>query len=99
MSRSKQPEKNRKDWHKADVKAALEKHGWNLRRIAREHGYRPESPNTVFWTPWPRVEKIIGEILGIHPAEVWPSRYDRHGNAISSQRRSKLANREAGGNA
>lgn len=99
MSHSKRPKKNQEGWHKADVKAALERNGWNFSRIAREYGYSRTSPNQVLWTPWPRMEQIIGNILGLHPSQIWPSRYDRHGNPKSSQRRNTLAKREVGGNA
>jgi Ner family transcriptional regulator len=73
----------KKDWHPADIKAALEKEGWNFARIAREYSFiNRRSPGNVLRIPWARTESIIGEIIGIPPAEIWPSRYDEKGQPI-----------------
>ncbi|MBF0646414.1 helix-turn-helix domain-containing protein [Desulfuromonas acetoxidans] len=63
------------DWHPADIKAALEKKGFSLSRIAREHGYAPTSPSNVFRRRWAAMEKIIANIVGVSPHIIWPSRY------------------------
>ena len=69
-----------KDWHPADIKAELEKAGWSFARIARENGYSNRtSPANVLRIPWAPMEKIVGDILGRHPMEIWPSRYDENG--------------------
>lgn len=65
-----------KDWHRADIKAALEKAGWTLRRLSRHHGYK--SPGTLTKAldgPWPKGERIIAAAIGIDPETLWPSRY------------------------
>lgn len=70
----------KKDWHPADIKAELEKAGWTFARIARENGYRNRSsPANVLRIPWAPMEKIVGDILGHHPMEIWPNRYDENG--------------------
>ncbi|MGE4545797.1 MAG: transcriptional regulator [Pedobacter sp.] len=63
------------DWHPADIKAALAKKGFTFARIAREHGYRSNSPNSVLWTRWRPMERIVADIIGVAPEDIWPSRY------------------------
>jgi Ner family transcriptional regulator len=75
----------RADWHPADIKAALEKAGWNLARIAREYGYANRSPYAVLHRPWSQMELIVSTLIGIPAAEIWPSRYDRRGRPIKSR--------------
>ncbi|CAP44736.1 helix-turn-helix domain-containing protein [Bordetella petrii] len=65
-----------KDWHRADIKAALEKAGWSLRRLAKHHGYSSPTTLTIpLMRPWPKGERIIASAIGRSPAEIWPSRY------------------------
>lgn len=68
--------KPRADWHPADIKAELEKRGWSLARIGREYRYALPGPNNVLRKPWPVLEQIIADILGVHPSDIWPSRYN-----------------------
>jgi len=75
----------RKDWHPADIKAALAKKGWTFARIARQYGYVRNSPNTVLHKPWSQIEKIIGVVLGVKPSEIWPSRYDGRGRPLKKR--------------
>ncbi|WP_081093937.1 helix-turn-helix domain-containing protein [Bordetella hinzii] len=66
----------RKDWHRADIVAALRKAGWSLRRLAQHHGYaNPTTLGTAMSRHWPKGERIIAEAIGCSPAEIWPSRY------------------------
>jgi len=67
------------DWHPADIKAALEKRGWTLGKLARTHGYDRKSPSLALKQPWPRMEKLIAEAIGVEPQQIWPSRYHRDG--------------------
>ncbi|EAA2618794.1 transcriptional regulator [Salmonella enterica] len=63
------------DWHRADIKSALEKRGITLRDLSRQAGLSPDSLRNVFTRSWPRAERIIVDALGITPQEIWPSRY------------------------
>lgn len=63
-----------KDWHPADVKAALEKRGVSLRQLAHAHGY--SHFQRVLTTHWWAAEQIVAATLGMQPAEIWPSRYE-----------------------
>lgn len=63
------------DWHRADVKAALEKAGWNLSRLSTRSGLHPGTLRKVFVMSYPKAERIIAYVLGVKPADIWPSRY------------------------
>ncbi|EAM2669709.1 transcriptional regulator, partial [Salmonella enterica] len=63
------------DWHRADIKSALEKRGITLRDLSRQAGLSPDSLRNVFTRSWPRAERIIADALGVTPQEIWPSRY------------------------
>lgn len=69
-----------KDWHRADIVAALHKAGWSLRKLATHHGYSaPTTLSAALDRHWPKGERLIAEAIGIDPATIWPSRYpDKH---------------------
>ncbi len=77
MSRQRTPKKPPQgDWHPADIKAALEKAGWSLRRLSLHHGYAsPTTLKNALHGRWPKAERLIAEAIGIDPATIWPSRY------------------------
>ncbi|MEO2329179.1 helix-turn-helix domain-containing protein [Salmonella enterica subsp. enterica] len=58
------------DWHRADIKSALEKRGITLRDLSRQAGLSPDSLRNVFTRSWPRAERIIADALGITPQEI-----------------------------
>lgn len=68
-------QRSKKDWHPADIKAALEKRGWTFARISREYGYRSNTARQVLRYRALPTERIVAEILGVSPEEIWPSRY------------------------
>lgn len=78
------------DWHRADIKAALEKtpEGWSSRRLSEAHGYHHTAVSEALKRPWPAVERIIANALGLEPWEIWPSRYrfNPHSRAGSGAR-------------
>lgn len=63
------------DWHVADIKAALEKAGWTLRRLSVRHGLAPTSLREALRRTWPNGERIIASAIGVAPETIWPSRY------------------------
>lgn len=65
----------RKDWHHADIIAALRKQGTSMAAVSREAGLCSSTLANVLNRPWPRGEWLIAEALGVHPATIWPSRY------------------------
>ncbi|SMG56958.1 helix-turn-helix domain-containing protein [Cedecea sp. NFIX57] len=67
------------DWHPADVVAALHKRGTSMARVSREAGLASATLANTLKRPWPRGEWLIASVIGIHPAEIWPTRYRRQG--------------------
>lgn len=68
------------DWHPADIKAALTKAGWSFNQLGYAKGYTSKSTLTsVLRQPWPKAEAIVAEAIGVHPMEIWPSRYNADG--------------------
>lgn len=78
---TKAPKKaSHEDWHPADVLAALHKAGWTLRGLAHEHGMTNSSSfSAAMVRSYPANEKRIADALGLHPKEIWPSRYFEDG--------------------
>jgi lambda repressor-like predicted transcriptional regulator len=68
------------DWHPADIKAALHKAEKTLTSIAAEHGLTSSSTlSAALVRSYPLNEKRIADALGLHPKEIWPSRYNEDG--------------------
>lgn len=86
MAKSNHPKKPApQDWHRADIKAALEKAGWSLRKLSKAHGYAAPTTLTIpLARPWPKGERIIADAIGIDPAKIWPSRYPNKYSARAS---------------
>lgn len=64
------------DWHPADIKAALEKAGWSLRRLSAAAGLHSDTLRKGLAKPYPKCERIIAEALGVSAETIWPSRYE-----------------------
>ena len=67
------------DWHPAYLVYQLRLRGLSLRKLARLRGYAPGSATRAIQSPWPKMERIIADALGITPQEIWPSRYHADG--------------------
>ena len=68
------------DWRPADIKAALDKAGWSICELARHHGVAPCGVSFTLRNPSAPGEQRIADALGIHPMEIWPSRYNPDGS-------------------
>ena len=79
MTKCNSPKKTSpKDWHRADIVAELRKAGWSLRRLSEHHNYAsPTTLTTALERAWPKGERLIASAIGIEPARIWPSRYQR----------------------
>ncbi|RWR01514.1 DNA-binding protein [[Pantoea] beijingensis] len=64
-----------KDWHPADIIAALRKKGTSLAAVSRQAGLCSSTLANALSRPWPKGEWLIADALSIHPAVIWPSRY------------------------
>lgn len=82
------------DWHRADIKAALEKAGWTLRKLAVANGYVAGVMCHPLNQQYPKAEAIIAKAIGVAPQVIWPSRYNEDGTpkklATSRQRASYI---------
>ncbi|MGG4663403.1 helix-turn-helix domain-containing protein [Providencia vermicola] len=65
----------KKDWHPADIIAAIKKKGSSLAELSRSAGLNSSTLNNALSRRWRKGERIIAEFLGMEPAEIWPSRY------------------------
>lgn len=80
MTTSTAKKTNREDWHPADIKAALHKKGITLAGIAKAYGLTDStSLSSTFLRSYPVNERRIAAALGVHPKELWPSRYFDNG--------------------
>ncbi|MEQ0265887.1 helix-turn-helix transcriptional regulator [Klebsiella sp. CN_Kp073] len=70
----------KKDWHPADIVAALHKRGTSLAKLSREAGLASSTLSNALNRPWPKGEWLIAIALDVHPSEIWPGRYLNTGN-------------------
>lgn len=70
-----------KDWHRAKVISELHQVGITLAGLARAYGMTTSSTFSVALDrSYPLNEQRIADALGIHPKEIWPSRYNQDGS-------------------
>jgi Ner family transcriptional regulator len=76
-----------KDWHRADIIAALHKRGTSLVRMARQHNpaYAATALHIALQRPWPKAERLIADAIGEPPQVIWPSRYHTDGSPKSGR--------------
>ncbi len=87
------------DWHKADIKAALEKSGWSFRSLAKHHDVTHGALVQALRSPYPASERRIAEAIGVHPMVMWPTRYNQDGQPINRRfrpHRATQGNRSTG---
>ncbi len=85
-----------KDWHVADIIAAIRKQGTSMAAISRSVGLSLSSSTlaNVLTRPRPKGECLIADALSIHPAEIWPNRhYDEAGGLIDRKIKMRKAYR------
>lgn len=67
------------DWHPADIVAAIRKQELTLKELSIANGLTPKACATAMHRPYEKPEKIIANQLGVHPKQIWPSRYHEDG--------------------
>lgn len=67
--------RTKQDWHNEDIKAALRKGGSSFSKLARKHGYHVSAVRHALRVPYPKMERLIADELGITAPDIWPSRY------------------------
>lgn len=84
--------KNKPDWHRQDILAAVRKRKGSLANLSREHGLSDSTLANALARPWPKGESIIAGALGLTPQQIWPSRfYDRTGKRLHRRVRVKTS--------
>lgn len=64
-----------KGWHRSDIKSALEKAGWTLSALDRQHELPHGTISAAIRIPHQKGEEIIAQVLGIPAGKIWPMRY------------------------
>ena len=64
-----------RDWHPADIQAALKKRGLSLTGLSIANGYHRTAVGKALSHSWPKMEHIIATALDETPQAIWPSRY------------------------
>ena len=76
----------RKDWHRADIIAAIRKTGTTLQQMAFDLGYKSGGTiRNALNYPAPKYERLIADQLGVTPQAIWPSRYHEDGTPRSGR--------------
>lgn len=78
--------KKKTDMHPADIVAAIKKRQTSLAELSRKVGLSSGTLANALKRPWPKGEFIIAAALGMHPSEIWPSRYyDKRGRLLARE--------------
>lgn len=81
MAKNRRTTAQKSDWHPADILAALHKRGVTLKGLAAEHELADASTlSKAMLHSYPASERRIADAIGVHPAEIWPSRYHDDGS-------------------
>lgn len=66
-----------KDWTKEYIKFRIAEMFGSMSAMARCYGLHHSVIPRALRVPYPKVDRIIAKGLGVHPADIWPSRYSR----------------------
>ena len=64
-----------KDWHQADIIAAIKKKGTTMAAVSRRAGLSSSTLSNALTRKWPKGERLIAEAIGVKAEAIWPSRY------------------------
>jgi Ner family transcriptional regulator len=73
-------------WDRHAIKAELHRRGITFNELSRRHGLYRSQAARVLREPWPRMERIVAEVLGVPAHELWPERYDADGHSLHGHR-------------
>lgn len=80
----------KKNWHTADIIAALHRKKLSLSEVSRQAGLSSSTLANALTRPWPRGEKLIADALNMAPQDIWPERYfDEHGSPVTRRIRKR----------
>ena len=69
----------------AEIKYRLELLGYNFVELDRKYNLSRGTCRLAVSSPSSKGEKAIAETLGLHPKEIWPTRYDGKGRRLKPQ--------------
>ncbi len=82
-------ENTKKDWHRAEIMAAVRKKHRSLAALSRENGLSSATLANALSHPWIKGEEIIAKAIGVEAIKIWPSRYfNAKGELIKRVRKS-----------
>lgn len=91
MNTFKGNKKTAKDWHRADIVAALHKAGYSLRRLSLENGYSSATTlSNALDKPYLKAERIIADAIGVSPKVIWPQRYEYRAKNFSNKMKGRI---------
>lgn len=74
-----------KDWHRAEIVAAIHMKGSSLRKLSAAHGYKGAVLANALRYPAPLYERLIAEFIGEKQQTIWASRYHVDGTPKSGR--------------
>ena len=72
----------KRGWSREQIKAGLRDKGYSLASLARLHKRGRGYFSLVLIQPMRKGEKIIADILDVHPSTIWPARYGSDGRPL-----------------
>lgn len=79
MARPARIARKERGWHPEEIKAAIRMRGSSMAELSRQHGYGISAVRQVLRHPWPAIERLVADHLGVPPQEIWPDRYGEDG--------------------
>ncbi|WP_394293741.1 helix-turn-helix domain-containing protein [Aeromonas rivipollensis] len=74
-SQKKELDASTKNWHRADILAAIKKKGGTLAQLSRDNGLHERTLYNALERHWPKGEQIIADYIGVATHTIWPERY------------------------
>lgn len=72
----------------------LKKRGTTVSELARREGVSREAIGTAMNQPASQIEKLIAQVLGYTPHQIWPERYDASGHRLIPTREPSRSHRD-----
>ncbi|MDD2867719.1 helix-turn-helix transcriptional regulator [Neomegalonema sp.] len=79
MKRSARIARTARGWHPEEIKAAIRMRGSTMAELSRRNGYGEGTVRQALHRPYPAVERIVADHLGVAPEVIWPDRYGPDG--------------------
>lgn len=69
-------------WSPQVIRAAIAYRGMTLSKLAVDNGLNASACRQSLQRPQPKADRVISDFLGVPLCELWPDRYDAHGDPI-----------------